>query len=261
MPSTISFTPALPPRLMICSSAGISASPPSRPKRLVPVNLVSQNFSKPSASISLLRIARLPSRVKVISLSAPSMRSWIQPFWSAFGDVHELDAERLAVGALTDRDDLAQRGEFEPEHVVEENLAVEVGFGEAVGARIELLVVLARLEAERIEIGVEVAADAIGADQHQRADRVARRLLHVGRRQLDAGALRLRAHLVADLLLGLGPLAVERRERVVARDEPCGFFHDAPRALFATSAALSFRLPKKSRHSASTEFGSASKRA
>ena len=77
---TISFTPSAPPRLMICSSAGIIDSPPSRPKRLVPVNLRSQNFSKPSASISLLRIARLPSRVKVISLSGPSMRSWIQPF-------------------------------------------------------------------------------------------------------------------------------------------------------------------------------------
>jgi hypothetical protein len=60
--------------------------------------------------------------------------------------VHELDAERLAVGALTDRDDLAHGAEFEPEHLVEENLAVEVGLAESVRARIELLVVLARLE-------------------------------------------------------------------------------------------------------------------
>jgi hypothetical protein len=80
MPSTISLTPSAPPRLMICSSAGIIDSPPSRPKRLVPVNFRSQKFSKPSASTSLLRIARLPSRVKLISLSGPSMRSWIQPF-------------------------------------------------------------------------------------------------------------------------------------------------------------------------------------
>ena len=83
MPTTISFTPRLPPRLMICSSAGISDSAPSRPKRLVPVNLRSQNFSKPSASISLFRIARRPSRVKLISLSGPSMRSWIQAFCAA----------------------------------------------------------------------------------------------------------------------------------------------------------------------------------
>ena len=107
MPTTMSWTPSAPPRLMICSSAGISDSAPSRPKRLVPVNLRSQNFSKPSASISFLRIARLPSRVKVISLSGPSMRSCIQAFCAAFGDVHVLDAERLAVGALADRDDLA----------------------------------------------------------------------------------------------------------------------------------------------------------
>src|SRR6516225_5577322 len=80
MPMTMSFTPSAPPRLMICSSAGIIDSAPSRPKRLVPVNFKSQNFSKPSASISLLRIARLPSRVNVISLSGPSMRAWIQLF-------------------------------------------------------------------------------------------------------------------------------------------------------------------------------------
>jgi len=39
-----------------------------------------QKFSKPSDSMSLLRIARLPSGVKVISLSGPSMRSWIHAF-------------------------------------------------------------------------------------------------------------------------------------------------------------------------------------
>ena len=65
---------------MICSSAGTIASAPSRPKRLVPVYFTSANFSKVSASISLLRIARLPSSVKAMSLSRPSMRSWIQDF-------------------------------------------------------------------------------------------------------------------------------------------------------------------------------------
>ncbi len=102
------------------------------------------------------------------------------------GDVHELDAERLAVGAAQDGDDLADRGEFQPQHLVEENLAVEVGVGEAVGARIELLLVLLRLELERIELGVEMAAHPVGADQHQRVDGIARRLQHVGRGDLDA---------------------------------------------------------------------------
>ena len=152
--------------------------------------------------------------------------------------MHELDAERLAVGALQDRDDLAHGAEFEPEHLVEEDLAVVVGLGEAVGARIELLVVLARLEPERIEIGVEVAADAVGADQHQRADRIARRLLHVGGGELDAGVLRLGAHLVADLLLGLGPLAVERGEQLVALDERRLLPRGAARALGRVGAVL-----------------------
>src|SRR5215213_2752439 len=72
-------------------------------------------------------------------------------------DVHELDAHRLAVGALTDGNDLAHGGEFEPKHEVEEDLAIEVGVTESIGARVELLVVLRWLEAERIELGVEVA--------------------------------------------------------------------------------------------------------
>ena len=41
---TISFTPSWPPRLMICSSAGIVASPPSSPKRLVPTKRTPAEF-------------------------------------------------------------------------------------------------------------------------------------------------------------------------------------------------------------------------
>ena len=49
------------------------------------------------------------------------------------GDVHELHAERLAIRAAQDGDDLAHRREFEAEHHVEENLAVEIGVLEAIG--------------------------------------------------------------------------------------------------------------------------------
>ena len=54
------------------------------------------------------------------------------------GDVHELDADGRAIGALEDRQHLADGREFEPENVVDEDLAVVVGLGEAVGRRIEL---------------------------------------------------------------------------------------------------------------------------
>src|SRR6266850_4960871 len=83
------------------------------------------------------------------------------------GDVHEFDAERLAVGAFADRDDLAKRAVFEAEHVVEEDLAVEVSLAEAISARIEFFAIARRLDAERIELGVKMTADAVGTDQHQ----------------------------------------------------------------------------------------------
>ena len=131
--------------------------------------------------------------------------------------MHELDAERLAVGALADRDDLAQRAVFEAEHVIEEDLAVEIGFGEAVGARIEFLAVARRLDPERVELGVEMAAHAVGPDQHQGAHGIARRLVDVGRRQLGALGLRLGRELGADGLFDFGPVAVERGGQFVAR--------------------------------------------
>ncbi len=189
MPSTISFMPSAPPRLMICSSAGISDSPPSRPKRLVPLYLTSMNCSKPSASTSFCRIAFLPSAVKATPLSGPSMRSWIQAFSSGIGDVHELDAERRAVGPLENFQHLADGGVFEPQHLVDEDAAVIVGLGEAVGLRRQFLVVLERLgEPQRVEVGVQVAAHAVGADHHDGAHRIARRAQHVGIRD-DSGAV------------------------------------------------------------------------
>jgi hypothetical protein len=61
-----------------------------------------------------------------------------------------------------------------------------------------------------------MAADAIGADQHQRVDRIPRRLLHIGLRKLDALALRLALELVADGLLDLGPVAGQRGNQLAA---------------------------------------------
>ena len=101
-------------------------------------------------------------------------------FLRGVGDVHELDAERLAVGALADHDDLAQGAVFETEHVIEENPPVEIGFGEAIGARVEFFAITRRLDTERIELGVEMSAHPVGANQHQCAHRIARGLMHVG---------------------------------------------------------------------------------
>ena len=116
-----------------------------------------------------------------------------------------------------DGEDLAQRAEFEPEHLVEKDRAVHVGVGETVGARIEVLLVMVRLEAERVEIGVEMPARAVGADQHQGVDRIARGLLDLGGGKFDARGLGARLHLVADRPFDLVPIAVERGNEFAAR--------------------------------------------
>src|SRR5262249_21466412 len=74
------------------------------------------------------------------------------------GDVHELDPKRLAISAAKDGENFAQRAEFKPEHAVEKDLAVVIGFREAIGARVEIFLVVMRLQPKRVEIGIEVPA-------------------------------------------------------------------------------------------------------
>src|SRR5690242_21778839 len=105
--------------------------------------------------------------------------------------MHELDAERLAIGALANRDDFAQGSVFETEHVIEEDLPVVIGLGESIGAWIEFFAVAGRLDAERIEFGVKMAAHAVGADQHQSTHGVAGSLMYIGRGPFAAIGLRL----------------------------------------------------------------------
>ena len=178
----------------------------------------------------------------------------------AVGDVQKLDAERLAISAAQDTDDLADGAEFETEHLVEEDRPVEIGFAETVGPRVKFLLVVRRLQAERIEVGVEMAAGAIGANEHERADRIAGGALDVGGRKLDAPGLRLRLDLGAERFADLGPIAVERRNKFAAlRPRPIGPPpRRTARILGRPRAASSFRLWKNDCHSASTDFGSAS---
>ena len=77
--------------------------------------------------------------------------------------MHVLDANGAAVRVLEARDDLAQRQLAGAEVAGDEGL-VEVGFAEAEVLRIELG--RRRLQhAQRVEVGEEMAADAVGVDQ------------------------------------------------------------------------------------------------
>ena len=88
--------------------------------------------------------------------------------------MHVLDADAAAI----DRAQIATISRkvvaLAPENVVDEDLAVEIGLGEPVGAVVELGMMAALLEPERVEIGFEMAAHPVGADQLQGADRIGR---------------------------------------------------------------------------------------
>src|SRR5262249_60463247 len=132
-------------------------------------------------------LTRLPSFASEGNLFIVALNSLLyRAFLGVVRYMHEFDAKRLTVGAAQNGDDLAHRCEIETQHLVEENLSVEIGVRESVGARIELLLVFLWLELEWIELCVEVAANAIGTDQHQLVEGIARRRHHLGGGKLDA---------------------------------------------------------------------------
>ena len=130
------------------------------------------------------------------------------------GDMHELDAERRTIGAGEDFQHLPDGAEFEAQNIVEEDRPVVVGFGEAVILRRQLVVVLERVgDAERIEIGVQMAAHAEGADHHDGAHGIARLLMDIGLGDGDAVGDGLFLDLLLDRLFDQAPIAVERRNQ------------------------------------------------
>ena len=134
-------------------------------------------------------------------------------------DMHVLQRECPAVGTLHDIQNFAERRDFEAENVVDEDGSIHVRVGEAVGFRIKLFVFAGVAHAQRVEIGRQMSADTVGADDHQRADTVEHRLPDLRVRYLDALFLRLGLDLVP---CGLGfrrggPLAGQRAGQVVGR--------------------------------------------
>ena len=85
------------------------------------------------------------------------------------GDMHELDADLAAVGLAQAVHDLAKRRLLaECQRAKDQDRAVPIALGEAVGRGIELAMRRLPHQAQRIEVGLEMAADTVGADQHQR---------------------------------------------------------------------------------------------
>ena len=151
--------------------------------------------------------------------------------------------------------------EFEAEHVVEEDLAVPIGVGEAVGCEGSQLLAGRRAvsRCERIEISMEMAAHAVGADHHDGPHRIPGRLHDDGLRRLDIPWPRRRSRA---LIFSLSPTAFStwRPVAVERGDElSVGKWH-GPARLAATmrpwrsarrAALLLVQSPeKKSRHSA-----------
>src|ERR1700691_6203189 len=79
--------------------------------------------------------------------------------------MHVFDADIAAIGRAQRLDDLAQRRRGEAEDIVDEERPVQIGGGEAIGGGVEVGMLVAMIEPERVERRDEMPVHAIGADQ------------------------------------------------------------------------------------------------
>ena len=85
-------------------------------------------------------------------------------------DMHVLQRKSATIGPLHNLNDLAHRGDLQPENIVDKDRTVHVGFGKAIGFRIKLWMRSLVAHSKRIKVGNQMAPDTVSTDQHQRAD-------------------------------------------------------------------------------------------
>ena len=165
-------------------------------------------------------------------------------------DVHELQREGAAIGALHQLDDLADRGDLQAQHVVDEDRPVHVRGVEAVGRGVKLAQGRHLAHPQRVEIREQVAPDPVGADQHDRADAVENRAAQLFLGRGDALFIGLFGDLL-DRLLGdrLGrhrPLAGQRGGVFIRRHRrPVGPRPARPRRLARDGRLLVAQTPEE----------------
>ena len=104
------------------------ASPPSRPKRFVPVYFTSRNFS------NLLRLDELRQNGALAFLGegyflVRAFNPLLQPaLLGGIGDMHEFEADGAAIGSPQNLEHLGNGGILEPKHAIDEDLPCVVGF-------------------------------------------------------------------------------------------------------------------------------------
>ena len=166
MPMTNSLTPSAGPFSMIASSIGMSVSPPSSENRFWPTYLVCRNFSKSSAWWSVMRVRYFCWRPKREAV-ADRLHALGQPVADVERiDVHELDADRAAVGVFEGLDQFAELDR--PVDAADErpiHRPVEVGLGQAECSRARSGQGGGRRGRERVDRGLEVPGLAVPEDE------------------------------------------------------------------------------------------------
>ena len=157
---------------MICSIAGISAFATVQAEPLGAHVFDVQEFFEPFGLDHLVQ-DRLAAFLGELDFLAIAFDPFLQP-GGLFGvrNMHVLQREGATVGPLHNLDDLPHRGHPQAQNIVDEDRAIHIGIGEAVCFWIQFRMCVGRTHAQRIQVGGQMAPDAIGPDQHQRPQTV-----------------------------------------------------------------------------------------
>ena len=164
MAMTIDSMPCVEAFSMARSSSGMRLSAPSSEKLLAPTNLRRMNSSKITASVKPREDADLLVAGKlqaVLRFFHPPLQPL--PHFQVV-DVHELGADRPAIGIAKPVHDVAERLRVRTGQRVGRELAIEIGFGKPPELRFQFRRHGPR-NAQRIDLGDQVPPDPVVADQ------------------------------------------------------------------------------------------------
>src|SRR5690606_29914704 len=131
--------------------------------------------------LGLVELAEDAQLLVVVRLLVGALELLLEPVaLLVVADVHVLDADRAAVRVAQHAEDVAELGLALAAEAARDDLSLEVPEREAVRLDLEVMV-LALLVGERVDVGHEVAAHAVGVDELLHARRLVDALGEVDR--------------------------------------------------------------------------------
>ncbi len=156
---------------------------------------------------------RAASQIGEVLAVAAAFNLFLNPgFLFGILDMQKFNTDIATIGLAANLDDFTQGRRFQTQIIIDEDRAVVIAFFKVITGRVQFRMVAPFFQTQRVQIGGHMAPHAIGADKHQRTDRIQGRLTNlVAARCCNAAAFDGRQQLVQGVLFQIRIAEIVRK--------------------------------------------------